>query len=774
MSGIKIIAIFVTCFVNAPLSVVPQAIDRQSLVTRHNVNLTRPDPLTPLSVGNGEFAFTADITGLQTFPDYHESGMPLGTQSNWGWHTLPSEEAGKLTDVLEEYTVGSRKVPYAEDGRSGAYSPAGAWLRANPHRLHLGRIGLTFRLLDRRPVLTGLTAPEKPLYVGAGLPTSPYVIEDHTRIEDIGNPTQTLDLWTGLLTSRFEVHGAKVTVETVCHPEDDTLAVRVASPLLTKGGLAISLGFPYGADEWRIAADWNHPHLHRTGALHDCITSALPGRKTLKLMRTLDDDHYYVAVACSPEMQVRCPADHQFEFWTSADSIEAVFAFSPKFITKTLPEFAAIKAAAADHWQRFWTSGGAIDFSACTDPRAAELERRVVLSQYLTAIQCAGSRPPQETGLVCNSWHGKFHLEMHWWHAAHFALWNRPFLLERSLWWYQSIHSRAKEIAADQGYAGARWPKMVGPEGDQSPSPIAPLLIWQQPHPIFLAELCYRARRDASVLQVYREIVFDSAEFMASFAHCDEAIGRYVLGPPVIPAQENHKPEITINPAFELRYWRFGLDLAQRWRERLGLPRKPAWDQVLSKLSQMPVREGVYLAHENCPNTFESFNYDHPSMLGAYGVLPEDPSIDPEIMRSTLERTIKDWRWERTWGWDYPMCAMAAARLGQARTAIDMLLFDSVKNRYMVNGHVWQRPNLPLYLPANGGLLVAIAMMAAGWDGLANNERVGRGGGAGQGSGDGSSQAEGRAKSEMSCRHAPGFPDDGTWKVSCERILPYV
>ena len=218
MSGIKIIAIFVTCFVNAPLSVVPQAIDRQSLVTRHNVNLTRPDPLTPLSVGNGEFAFTADITGLQTFPDYHESGMPLGTQSNWGWHTLPSEEAGKLTDVLEEYTVGSRKVPYAEDGRSGAYSPAGAWLRANPHRLHLGRIGLTFRLLDRRPVLTGLTAPEKPLYVGAGLPTSPYVIEDHTRIEDIGNPTQTLDLWTGLLTSRFEVHGAKVTVETVVIP----------------------------------------------------------------------------------------------------------------------------------------------------------------------------------------------------------------------------------------------------------------------------------------------------------------------------------------------------------------------------------------------------------------------------------------------------------------------------------------------------------------------------------------------------------------------------
>ena len=71
--------------------------------------------------------------------------------------------------------------------------------------------------------------------------------------------------------------------------------------------------------------------------------------------------------------------------------------------------------------------------SGSQDPRWRELERRIVLSQYLTAIQCAGSLPPQETGLTCNSWEGKFHLEMHWWHAAHFALWDRLPLLERSL-----------------------------------------------------------------------------------------------------------------------------------------------------------------------------------------------------------------------------------------------------------------------------------------------------------------------------------------------------
>ena len=60
----------------------------------------------------------------------------------------------------------------------------------------------------------------------------------------------------------------------------------------------------------------------------------------------------------------------------------------------------------------FWEEGAAVDFSHCTDPRAKELERRVVLSQYLLAIQCAGSTPPQETGLTYNSWFGKYHLEM--------------------------------------------------------------------------------------------------------------------------------------------------------------------------------------------------------------------------------------------------------------------------------------------------------------------------------------------------------------------------
>ena len=141
----------------------------------------------------------------------------------------------------------------------------------------------------------------------------------------------------------------------------------------------------------------------------------------------------------------------------------------------------------------FWQNGAAIDFSGSRDPRATELERRVVLSQYLTAIQCAGSLPPQETGLTCNSWYGKYHLEMHWWHAAHFPMWNRPHCSNAAWAGTHAILPSAREKAKQQGYAGARWPKMTAPDGRSSPSPVGEMLIWQQPHPIAMAELCYAA-----------------------------------------------------------------------------------------------------------------------------------------------------------------------------------------------------------------------------------------------------------------------------------------
>src|SRR4051794_34801088 len=88
-------------------------IQRTSLVRRHNPVLRGFEPLAPLSVGNGEFAFTADITGLQTFPRQYEKTMPLCSLSQWGWHTTP------LPAGLDQKAL--RLKPYDAHGRQVGY-----------------------------------------------------------------------------------------------------------------------------------------------------------------------------------------------------------------------------------------------------------------------------------------------------------------------------------------------------------------------------------------------------------------------------------------------------------------------------------------------------------------------------------------------------------------------------------------------------------------------------------------------------------------------------
>ena len=102
-------------------------------------------------------------------------------------------------------------------------------------------------------------------------------------------------------------------------------------------------------------------------------------------------------------------------------------------------------------------------------------------------------------------------------------------------------------------------------------------------------------------------------------------------------------------------------------------------------------------------------------MVAALGVLP-GTNVDRDTMARTFDWIWTNWNWPTTWGWDYPMIAMTAARLGKPDRAIDALLMDTPKNVYRVNGHNHQRAGLTIYLPGNGGLLYAVAKMAAGWD----------------------------------------------------------
>ncbi|WP_345763226.1 hypothetical protein [Diaminobutyricibacter sp. McL0608] len=677
------------------------SVDRSRLVARHGVRLGRLEPESPLTVGNGDFCFTVDPTGLQTFPDaypvesrYGEpAGTLLGTMSQWGWHSSPGRV--ELESTMREYASPHGPALYADLGGSLSADAASGqsrqeeWLRNNPHRLDLGRIGL---------------------WLGGTTPT----VSSLTEID------QQLDLARGLITSAFRLQDRPFRVQTAAHPARDAIGIRIEG----SGVRGLRFAFPYGSEAWGNAADWTRPDAHRSE-----VQRTSDG---WLIERRLDEAAYTLSItAPGAELAGVAPHEYVLEAPNDTGAWDVVVEFLPAVpvaATVTSPLTTNSVFSASDrHWTRFWEDGGAIELADSDDPRAGELERRIVLSQYATALT-AGSLPPAETGLMVNSWRGKFHLEMHLWHHGWLAPWGRPQLLERSLPWYETILDRARETARGQGLPGARWPKQVGPEGIEAPSPIGPFLIWQQPHPIHLAELLYRARPNRETLDRWAAIVFDTAEFMAAYAAVDAAgqSPRFSLGPPLVPAQESYADTraTASDPTFELVYWSWALDVAARWRTRLGLTVPDRWRDVASKLAPLPVRDGCYAALSTPPYLVRD---DHPSMLAALGVVPRTPLVDPATMRRTLDDVLRDWDWDSAWGWDFPMAAMTATRLGEPALAVDCLLMERPKNTYLANGHNRQNASLPIYLPGNGGLLLATGLMAAGFDGSSPTPGFGTG-----------------------------------------------
>lgn len=132
-----------------------------------------------------------------------------------------------------------------------------------------------------------------------------------------------------------------------------------------------------------------------------------------------------------------------------------------------------------------------------------------------------------------------------------------------------------------------------------------------------------------------------------------------------------------------------------------------------------------------------NFAFEHPALIGTFGMLPGD-GVDQATLARTLAKIDATWNYDRTWGWDFPMLAMAAARCGQPDKAVDFLLHPAGGFQFDEHGLATGGP-FP-YFPSNGALLTAVAMMAGGWDGS---------------SGD-----------------VPGFLQDGSWEVKAEGFLP--
>ncbi|MCS3870206.1 hypothetical protein J3D55_003122 [Chryseobacterium ginsenosidimutans] len=178
----KKLALYLSLFLIGFSTVNAQKIDRKKVVQRHNIVNTKADTLASLTVGNGKFAYTVDITGMQSFPEYYKKGVSLGTQSEWGWDSFPNTQNYKFEETLKAYD-------FNNDGRKALYSTqlkspernkeAVEYFRVNQHRLQLGNIGLELLKKDGQKA----------------------------KISDLTNINQKIDLWTGIITSEFSLDG---------------------------------------------------------------------------------------------------------------------------------------------------------------------------------------------------------------------------------------------------------------------------------------------------------------------------------------------------------------------------------------------------------------------------------------------------------------------------------------------------------------------------------------------------------------------------------------
>ncbi len=348
-----------------------EKINRRALVERHTVVNSTIDSLSSLSVGNGSFAFTVDITGLQSFPETYQKGIPLGTQSEWGWHSFPNDSGFRFEESLRWYNLNGRKVPYSVQWHTPERNKNSSnYFRENVHRLQLGNIG--FELVKKDGSIATIT--------------------------DLHDLHQELNMWTGEIKSHFTLEGVPVDVSTFGHQQQDAIAVKVNSPLIKEARLRIRIRFPYPTNAFADEGDnWKEPGRHQSGIVKNTESDALIDHR-------LDTTRYFVACHWTGSAKFLQKEAHYFLLIPvkvghpsgaahTDDVFEASFLFSPATLVHPAPSFAQTKENSIAQWKYFWGRGGAVDFSGSTDPRAFELERRVVLSQYLTKIQCAGGFP---------------------------------------------------------------------------------------------------------------------------------------------------------------------------------------------------------------------------------------------------------------------------------------------------------------------------------------------------------------------------------------------
>ena len=253
------------------------------------------------------------------------------------------------------------------------------WLTANPNRINLGRIGLQYK--------------------GSLVSAS-----------QITDPQQELDLWTGVISSSFKVEGQYVKVVTRGDLDSDSVVFEVESSLIASGDLAVELDFPYPpihTTKYKyevFAGVYDFPQNHTTRI------EGGTGKQSAHIRHELQETNYYLNLRWDSGQPLRLSrqhnATHRYTIKSrSLSSLAFTANFSPEKQVADQP--AVIQQRSSMAWNQYWTQGGFIDLTSSSNPKADELQRRIILSQYHVRVNSAAKgQSPQESGLMNNGWYG--------------------------------------------------------------------------------------------------------------------------------------------------------------------------------------------------------------------------------------------------------------------------------------------------------------------------------------------------------------------------------
>lgn len=488
------------------------------------------------------------------------------------------------------------------------------------------------------------------------------LLYDNDKLIDINNikdVKQELDLYKGIVTSSFN-YKEKInkTISFIYQDHDE-------------------FNFKLQSDNLNLALKFNYPSYTKNGYRLDILPNVLVKEDRITLL--YDDKN-------SLSFKLKSSSNYQI--------VENTLIFDDNNVSFSLALDEIKEGKLLDE---FWKCDNGIIIDN------EELVKKMVLSKYLLHVNSTGIYPPQESGLTYNCWNSKFHLEMHLIHSLWNIYNNHVGDLVKSFDYYLSIMPSSLKRASLNGYKGLRFPKMTGPDGEDSPSNIGPLLIWQAPHILFMLQEIYYLYNKENIIKKYEPLISGTIDFMISFLTLKDL--KYQMLDPLLEACESIPLDRCQNPSFELEYWRYTLERQPKIDTVLYGHQRYDYLDIASKITTPKEDDGIYLKTYGVIDKYDLYK-DHPTE-GFLMSFFKSKIVDKEKMVKTIDYILKNMDLSSYWGWDFPFLGLSLLNCGEIEKSIEVTQLNTINNQYLYNGYnTSPRDDLKAYLPGNGAFLI--------------------------------------------------------------------